>query len=67
MPEGTPFKAPTIEFSYKNDELGDPLINDYFAIAMELATREEIDAIVKYAFKVNEVLKDFSSRQTLNW
>ncbi len=59
VPEGTPFKAPTIEFSYKNDELGDPLINDYFAIAMELATREEIDAIVKYAFKVNEVLKDF--------
>ncbi len=59
VPEGTPFKEPTIEFSYKNDDLGDPLINDYFAIAMELATREEIDTIVKYAFKVNEVLKDF--------
>ena len=59
VPEGTPFKEPTIEFSYKTDDLGDPLINDYFAIAMELATREEIDTIVKYAFKVNEVLKDF--------
>ncbi len=59
VPEGTKFKAPTIEFSYKNDDLGDPLINDYFAIAMELATREEIDTITKYAFKVNEVLKAY--------
>ena len=41
--EGTPFEATTLEFSYKNDELGDPLINDYFAIALKLATREEID------------------------
>lgn len=59
VPEGTKFKAPTIEFSYKNDDVGDPLINDYFAIAMELATREEIDTITKYAFKVNEVLKAY--------
>ncbi|MEY8426590.1 phosphoribosylaminoimidazolesuccinocarboxamide synthase [Lachnospiraceae bacterium 46-15] len=59
VPEGTKFKAPTIEFSYKNDDLGDPLINDYFAIAMELATREEIDTITRYAFKVNEVLKAY--------
>ncbi|HIS32937.1 MAG TPA: phosphoribosylaminoimidazolesuccinocarboxamide synthase [Candidatus Limivivens intestinipullorum] len=59
VPEGTKFKAPTIEFSYKNDDLGDPLINDYFAIALDLATREEIDTITKYAFKVNEVLKDY--------
>ena len=59
VPEGTKFKAPTIEFSYKNDDLGDPLINDYFAIAMELATREEIDTITKYAFKVDEVLKAY--------
>lgn len=59
VPEGTKFKAPTIEFSYKNDDLGDPLINDYFAIAMELATREEIDTITKYAFKMNEVLKAY--------
>lgn len=59
VPEGTKFSAPTIEFSYKNDDLGDPLINDYFAIALELATRDEIDVITKYAFKVNEVLKEF--------
>lgn len=57
--EGTPFEAPTLEFSYKNDELGDPLINDYFAIALKLATKEEIETISKYAFKVNEVLKKY--------
>ncbi len=59
VPEGTPFQAPTLEFSYKNDELGDPLINDYFAIALGLATREEIETITKYAFKVNDVLRKY--------
>ena len=57
--EGTPFKQPTIEFSYKNDALGDPLINSYFALALDLATQEEIDTIKKYAFKVNDVLKAY--------
>jgi len=57
--EGTPFKQPTIEFSYKNDELGDPLINSSFALALELATQEEIDIIKKYAFKVNDVMKAY--------
>ena len=59
VPEGTPFKEPTIEFSYKNDALGDPLINDYFAVALGLATWEEIETIKKYAFKVNDVLKAY--------
>lgn len=54
--EGTKLLAPTLEFSYKNDELGDPLINDYFAIAIGAATREEIDKITELVFKVNEVL-----------
>src|SRR5574344_1213597 len=57
--EGIVFKAPTIEFSYKNDDLGDPLINDYHALALKLATSEEIEAIEKYAFAVNDVLKAF--------
>lgn len=59
VPEGTEFTEPTIEFSYKNDELGDPLINDYFARALDLASWEEIETIKKYAFKINEVLKEF--------
>ena len=57
--EGIVFKAPTIEFSYKNDDLGDPLINDYHALALELATQEEIDEIKAMAFKVNEVMKEY--------
>ena len=57
--EGTKLLAPTLEFSYKNDDLGDPMINDYFAIAIGAATREEIDKITEYTFKVNEVLRKF--------
>ncbi len=57
--EGIVFDEPTIEFSYKNDELGDPLINTYHALALKLATKEEIALIKEYAFKVNEVLKAY--------
>ena len=57
--EGIVFDQPTIEFSYKNDELGDPLLNHYHALALKLATMEEIETIEKYAFKINEVLKAF--------
>ena len=57
--EGIVFDAPTIEFSYKNDDLGDPLINSYHALALKLATREEIETIKKYAFQVNDLLKGF--------
>ena len=59
LDEGFVFETPTIEFSYKNDELGDPLLNEYHAIAMKLATREEIETIKRYAFGVNEQLKAF--------
>ena len=59
VPEGVIFERPTIEFSYKNDELGDPLMNSYHALALKLATEEEIDTIKRYAFKVNEELKKF--------
>lgn len=57
--EGIVFAAPTVEFSYKNDDLGDPLINDYHALALNLATEEEIEQIKAMAFKVNEVMKDY--------
>ena len=59
--EGFVFETPTIEFSYKNDELGDPLMDEYHAVAMKLATKEEIETIKKYAFGVNEQLKAFWS------
>ncbi len=57
--EGIVFDQPTIEFSYKNDELHDPLINTYHALALKLATKEEIETIEKYAFAVNKFLKAF--------
>ncbi len=57
--EGIVFAEPTIEFSYKNDDLGDPLINDYHALALGVATKEEIETIKNMAFKVNAVMKEF--------
>ena len=57
--EGRKLLCPTLEFSYKDDALGDPMINSYYALALGLATREEIDTITKYAFKVNEVLMKY--------
>ena len=57
--EGLEFKQPTIEFSYKNDALGDPLINEYHAVALSLATRKEIEQIKRYAFEINDFLKKF--------
>lgn len=59
MEEGIKLLAPTLEFSYKNDDLHDPFINDYYALALGLATREEIDVITQYAFKVNEVMQKY--------
>ena len=57
--EGTPLKTPSLEFSYKDDALGDPLINSYHVLALGLATKEEIDTIADYAFKINDILKDY--------
>ncbi len=59
MEEGIELKCPTLEFSYKNDDLHDPFINSYYALALDLATQEEIDVISKYAFKVNEVMRKY--------
>lgn len=57
--EGMVFDAPTIEFSYKNDDLHDPLINSYQALALKLAAKDEIEHIKAMAFQINEVLKEF--------
>lgn len=59
LEEGRRLLCPTLEFSYKNDELGDPLINDYFAKAIGIATQEDIDTITKYAFMINDFLVKF--------
>ncbi len=57
--EGRELLSPTLEFSYKDDDLGDPLINTYHVLALGLATKDEIDTIAKYAFKINDILKEY--------
>ena len=57
--EGKQLLCPILEYSYKNDDLGDPFINDYYALALGIATKEELDTISKYAFKVNEFMVKF--------
>lgn len=57
--EGIVFDEPTIEFSYKCDELNDPLLNTYHALALKLVTKEEVRTIENYALKINEVLKEY--------
>ncbi|MEG0829905.1 MAG: phosphoribosylaminoimidazolesuccinocarboxamide synthase [Anaerovoracaceae bacterium] len=57
--EGIVFDQPTFEFSYKDDDLGDPLMCESHALALKLATKEQIETIRKYALTVNDVLKEF--------
>lgn len=64
--EGTALKCPILEFSYKNDDLGDPFINDYYALALGLATKEEIDLIAKYTFMVNDFMVDFFKKLNID-
>ncbi|HJB27857.1 MAG TPA: phosphoribosylaminoimidazolesuccinocarboxamide synthase [Candidatus Blautia faecavium] len=57
--EGRELLCPILEFSYKNDELGDPFINDDYALALGLATKEEINQIREYTLKINEIMKEY--------
>ena len=59
LPEGTPLNTPVLEYCYKNDELGDPMLNRYHIMALDLATVHELDDIEHISFSVNRILKDF--------
>ena len=59
LEEGTPLKSPVLEFCYKNDELGDPMINISHAVAIGIATKAELDEIAQYAYKVNDIMVDY--------
>lgn len=59
LPEGTRLKSTILEYRYKNDALGDPLINRYHAFALEICTREELDVMDGYAFRANAILRTF--------
>ncbi|MBF7096927.1 phosphoribosylaminoimidazolesuccinocarboxamide synthase [Alkalibacter mobilis] len=65
IPEGSSLPVTVLEFCYKNDEFHDPLINDYHVLAMELATKEEIDKIKELTFKINEIMIDFFKEKEL--
>ena len=56
LPEGTKLKSTVLEYCYKDDALGDPMINEYHALAMGIATQEELDTIARYSFQVNDIL-----------
>lgn len=58
-PDGMEFETPVVEFSYKNDELGDPPINTSQALALKLATADEIKEIKKYALAINAAMRSF--------
>lgn len=64
--EGTKLKRPTLEFSYKNDALGDPFINDYYALGLGLATEEEIAKITEYAFRINAFMIDYFKKANID-
>lgn len=59
LPEGTVMKVPVLEFCYKDDALGDPMVNEYHILAADLATKEEIEKISQMALKINEIMVDF--------
>ena len=59
LPEGQKLDKTVLEYSYKDDALGDPMINDYHVFAMNIATKEELETIANYAFRVNEILADY--------
>lgn len=59
LPEGTPMKTTVLEFCYKDDDLGDPIVNQYHILAAELATEEEVEEMSEMAFKINEIMLEF--------
>lgn len=59
VPEGQKLLTPTLEYCYKDDELGDPMVNDYHILACGWATKEDLDTISAYTFKINEIMKEF--------
>lgn len=60
--EGTNLLCPTLEFCYKDDDLGDPMVNEYHIVACGWATREDLDIITDYTFKINEFLKEYFAK-----
>ena len=65
LPEGTELKKTVLEYCYKSDELGDPMINDYHIATLDLATPEQLKFIADTSFKVNEILKEYLLKRNI--
>ncbi len=59
LEEGTKLKQTVLEFCYKNDDLGDPMVNEYHILAMDFATKPELDLIASYSLRINQILSDY--------
>ncbi|MGE5484153.1 MAG: phosphoribosylaminoimidazolesuccinocarboxamide synthase [Ignavibacteriales bacterium] len=66
LPEGTGLKRPVLEFYYKSDELGDPMINEYHVYALDMATEAEMEEIARLAMKTNEALRGFLNPRNID-
>ena len=65
LKEGLTLNQSILEFCYKNDSLGDPLINEYHILALNFATAQEVQKIKEYAFKINDLMKQFFAKLNL--
>ncbi len=65
LPEGTPLQKTVLEYCYKNDELGDPMLNDYHIFAIGVASKEELDTIANYSFRINDILTAYLAQDNI--
>lgn len=65
LEEGTVMKSTVLEFCYKNDDLGDPMINEFHIEAIELATKEQLEVIKDYALRINEILVNYFKEKNI--
>ena len=65
LEEGIKLREPVLEYHYKNDALGDPLMNDYHILAIDLATKEQLEKVKEYSFKINDILSEFFRQRNL--
>jgi phosphoribosylaminoimidazole-succinocarboxamide synthase len=65
VPEGTKLASTVLEYCYKNDELGDPMVNEYHIAALNWATKEEMKLIAEYSLKINEILSEYLSKSNI--
>lgn len=66
LPEGTKLKQTVLEYCYKNDELGDPMINEYHILAMDFASPEQLRQVADYSLRINEILKEYFKKLNID-